>query len=418
MEGVYLLQSNGTITSLLGCYSKNFEEEAFKEFGDKTKQFGHLFDTNLSEICNRKAFSFDVSEGARLSFVFSKDSPLISDNPTLSQLFTVAFKSFTSKLILKTTFPVEGDVQEIVNSQARTAQKSLNSGSDNISSTELFRSSELLLRLAIDYQNFVARQPNPVFPKPEWEAMLSTFKDDIRIAAVRSSCTLAAQLEKAQMQLASVQQGLEASRALQSESLEEIDVLTRAVEKLAIQVEKTDQNKAIFSQQPASSSHTIDTDTPIINKLPKIDEKGIPSERKSTDSEGGDAKELSDPREEVKTESNPDRNLKAVPNAEELLLTSKHTIFYLQRDLEAIKLERDSYYHQILELRRAREIYEDKRRHEMEETPPAKPPGLVKKKLKGKGAVPIPNGKTKTLNGQAGQMKGPTLKTALKQEEK
>jgi hypothetical protein len=418
MEGVYLLQSNGTITSLLGCYSKSFEEEAFREFGDKTKQFGHLFDTNLNQICNRKAFSFDVSEGTRLSFVFSKDSPLISDNPTLSELFTVAFKSFTSKLILKTTSPVEGDVQETVNPQARAAQKSLNSGSASISATELFRSSELLLRLAIDYQNYVASQPDPIFPTAEWENMLATFKDDIRIAAVRSSCTLAAQLDKAQMELACVQQGLEASRALQRERCEEIDVLTRAVEKLALQVEKNEHNKTILSQQHNSSAHTIHTSIPIINKLPNVEEKCILSERKSTVCEVGDTKEVSGQREEVSTDSNPDKNVEVVPNVEELLLASKHTIFYLQRDLEAMKLERDSYYHQILELRRAREIYEEKRRHEMEEASPTQPPGFVKKKPKGKGAVAAPNGKTNTLNGQVGQMKDPILKTALKKGEK
>jgi len=407
-----VLRSNGTITSLLGGYSKNFEEEAFKEFGDKTKQFGHLFNMHYVEICSRKVFSYDVSDGTRLSFVFNKDGPPLDDNPTLSKLFTVAFKSFTSKLVPKATSPREGEVLESIHPQT-----ALNNESDTLSWSELFGSSEQLLRLACDYETYVITQNDPIFLPPGWKRMLRTFKDDIRIAAVRSSCTLAAQLCSSQDKLACLQQALETSRALQNGQNEQIDVLSKAVQTLSLQVQKTEEKRTLTISQPYTVAHTYLTNIPLINRLPRIEENGMRMDKKYTENDGGEAMEFSNQPEEVSTDSISARNSKAIAELEKLLLTSKHAIFWLQRDLEAVKLERDSYYHQILELRRARQIYETKRRQEKARSPLGKPPGFAKLKPKAKGIVATSNRKTNTLNGQAGQKLGPNFKIKFKQEE-
>jgi len=414
MEGVYLLRPNGTITSLLGSYSKNFEEEAFKEFGDKTKQFGHLFNTDFIHICNRKVFSFDVRVGTRLSFVFNGDYPSLAENPTPSQLFTVAFKSFTSKLLRKTKSSAEFEEPLAFEPEARVAPNLVNTGYEVMSLTDLFRSSELLLRLAFDYENYVASQPDPIFPTPDWESMLGKFKDEIRLAAVRSSCTLAAQLNSVESQLASAKRAMEASRATQNERSERIEYLSKAVQTLSLQLEKNEQNNAIISsQQSISPTLTKDQNISVSQK----EEENLPDEKKSKPSE---VEDFSHQRQELSTNSKPvaeEKNVKVTNELEKLLLASKHAIFYLQRDLEEMKLERDSYYHQILELRRARQIYESKRHQEMTEIPPAEPPGFMKKKPKVKGVVATANGKTKKLNGQAGQMKGPNLKPKFNQGE-
>jgi len=427
MEGVYLLRSNGTITSLLGGYSKNFEKEAFNEFGEKTKQFGHLFDTDFVKICNRKVFSFNVTGETRLSFVFNKDHLSLTKNPTPSQLFTLAFKSFTSKLIPKSSSSPEGEECVTFGPEAKMTQKPVNpvnTEDELMSLTCLFRSCELLLRLAFDYENYVATRPNPVFPTSDWESMLGAFKDEIRIAAVRSSCTLAAQLCNVQDQLANLRQALETSRSQQNERSEGIEVLSTAVQTLSLHLEKTEQKDAVISsQQSTSLTPAIESKIPVPSKVQRIEENNLLSEKKSTDSDEGLSKDSSEQREDVSTDSNPAAEEKIIKGANELekrLSASENTIFYLQRDLAAMKLERDSYYHQILELRRARQIYETKRHQEMIETPPPEPPGFTNKKPIGKDFVATANGKTNTLNGQVGQRKlsgqagqriGPILQT-------
>lgn len=421
MEGVYLLRSNGTITSLLGSYSKNFEEEAFKEFGNTTKQFGHLFDKDFVQICDRKVFSFDVSEGTRLSFVFAKDGPLLTENPTPSQLFTVAFKSFTLKLTPKNSSSPEVEDRLAFEPEAREDPKAESTGGEIMSLTDLFRSSELLLRLAFDYENFVATQPNPIFPTPDWESMLGTFKDEIRIAAVRSSCTLAAELSSSETRLANSQKALKASRSLQNEQREQIDVLSEAVQQLTIDLEKAvPQNSLVSSQKSVASTLKKDPNLPVVNKLLNAEEeKDPPMDTKSTDSQDGNAKDLRVRHRGESIDSNPaaeEKGDKVTDELEKMLLASKDAIFYLQRDLEAVKLQRDSYYHQILELRRARQIYESKRHQEMTEIPPDEPPGLLKKKPK-INWVATANGKTNTLIEQAGQRKGPDLKAKFQKGE-
>jgi len=431
MEGVYLLRSNGTITSLLGSYSKNFEKEAFKEFGDKTKQFGHLFESDFVKICNRIVFSFDVTEVTRLSFVFNKDHLSLTENPTPSELFTLAFKSFTSKLIPKSRSSPEGEELVTFDPEARITQKPVITEDELTSLTCLFRSSELLLRLAFDYESYVTTQPDPVFPTLNWESMLTTFKDEIRIAAVRSSCRLAALLCTVQDQIANVRQALETSRYLQNEDNEGIEVLSTALQTLSLQLGKTEEKvEVISSQQSTTPTTAIDSNIPVTNKVTRTEEKNLRSENKSTDSDEVHSKGSSHQQEGLSTDSNPaaeEKNVKCANKLEKLLSASKNAIFYLQRDLAAMKLERDSYYHQILELRRARQIYETKRHQEMTETPSAEPPGFPKKKPKGKGTIVTANGKTNTLNGQeeqrkgwsgqAGQRIGPILKTKIRGEE-
>jgi len=421
MEGVYLLRSNGTITSLLGNYSKNFEEEAFKEFGNTTKQFGHLFDKDFVQICDRKVFSFDVSEGTRLSFVFTKDGPPLAENPTPSQLFTVAFKSFTLKLSPKNSSSPEVEDPRAFDSNAKAIPKSVSTEGEIMSLTDLFRSSELLLRLAFDYENYVATQPNPIFPTVDWESMLGTFKDEIRIAAVRYCCTFAAELSNTETQLANAQKALKASRSLQSKQREQIDVLSEAVQKLKIDLEEAVPRKSLVSSQKfVAATGKKEPNLPVVNKLLTAEEKNPSMDKKSTDSEDGGKNDFVVRRRGDSIDSNPaaeEKSVKVTNELEKMLLASKDAIFYLQRDLEAVKLQRDSYYHQILELRRARQIYESKRHQEMTEIPPDEPPGLLKKKPKINYGVATANGKTNTLIEQAGQRKGPDLKAKFQKEE-
>jgi len=406
MEGVYLLQPNGNITSLLSGYSKNFEEEAFKEFGDKTQQFGQLFEEDFVEVCNRRVFSFNVGEGTRLSFVFFKDSPGLDNPPDPIALFRVAFKSFTSKLIPKLISSPDTETEQVVEHQKMML---VEGESEAIAPVDLLRSSELLLQLAFDYQNLV---PDPVFAGEEWQSMLRVFKDDLRIAAVRSSCLMAAKLSTVQDQLAHVQQAFETSRSLQDQREKRIDVLSKAVQTLYVHLEKSEQCQTSNSSHLPVSETASSPITTLNNSLLEAEEKKLVSttisEEKQVTCVEGEEKGLSDDHGNVNTDSNPvdaeETNATVANELEKLLMASKHAIFYLQRDLEAIKLERDSYYHQVLELRRARQIYEIKRHSELENIPPAEPPNgfQKKKKLKAEDASASTNGKTNILNGKAG----------------
>jgi len=406
MEGVYVLQPNGDITSLLSGYSKNFEKEAFKEFGDKTQKFGQLFDAEFVEVCRRKVFSFDVAEGTRLSFVFSKDTPPLDGSPDPMTLFRVAFKTFTLRLIPK------------INSETHLVDDSsliLLEGGETFPSIDILRSSELLLQLAFDYEKFVASQSNKDFPIEEWQRMLGVFKDDIRVAAVRSSNFLASQLNIVQNKLVDMHQDYETSRLIQDERDKRIDVLSKTVQTLSVHLEKSEHIQTSSSTQQILSDTASGPNTAIINSPLKVNASksltttcGIQSICKDS----GEEKESTGDMGDVATDSNPvddvEGNVTVVTNLEKLLLASKQAIFYLQRDLQAVKLERDSYYHQILELRRARQIYEKKRHQNLKNIPPGEPPDDLQKKnkLKEDDASAAVNGKTNTFQGQAGPGKG------------
>jgi len=403
MEGVYLLQPNGDITSLLSGYSKNFEEEAFQEFGDKTQNFGQLFKTDFVEVCNRRVFSFDVAESTRISFVLNKDTPPIDGSPNPTTLFRVAFETFRSRLIPK------------INSEAHLTDDSsrmmlLEGGcGETIPSIDLLRSSELLLQLAFDYEKFVATQSKEDFPSEDWQSIIDIFKDDIRMIAVRASSVLASQLNIVQNQLALMQQGCETSRLLQEERDKEIDDLSKTVQTLSLHLEKNDhiQTSSPTQRTPESASGPNIT---IINSLLRADESKMLSttgENRSISREEGEEKKLSEDHA-VATDLNrldeTEGNVKVDDELEKLLLASKQAVFYLQRDLQAMKLERDSYYQQILELRRARQIYESRRSQNLENIPSTEPPvGFQKKKkLKEKDVSAAVNGKANTLKGQVG----------------
>jgi len=404
MDGVYLLQPNGDITSLLGGYSKNFEEEAFKEFGDKTQNFGQLFKTDFVEVCHRRVFSFDIAERTRISFVLNKNTPPIDGSPNPTTLFRVAFETFKSKII--PNINSEADLTDYSSRMLLECE-----GGETIPSIDLLRSSELLLQLALDWEKFVVTQSKKDFPSEDWQSVVGIFKDDVRMIAVRASSILASQLNIVQNQLALMQQDCETSRLLRDERDKQIDHLNKAVQTLSLHLVKSEQiqTSSLTQRTPEFAGSPNIT---IINSQMRPDESKMLSttgENRSISKHEGEEKELLEDHD-VANDSNPlnkiEGNVKVANELEKLLLASKQAVFYLQRDLQAMKLERDSYYQQILELRRARQIYESRR--SLENIPPAEPPvGFQKKKeLKEEDVSATVNGKANTLIGEAGPRKG------------